>query len=164
MRKMALAFTIFLIAPIGASAQQQKQPQPPIPKEIVINLHWITDSNGCKIWDSKPSPNETVTWTGTCTDGYADGKGKLIWIVNGHPSGTYEGEMKGGHYDGQGTQIWPTGSRYDGEWRNDRAEGHGTYRSAQGDVCTGLWANGCLAGCLHSIGVSECDPTPAPRQ
>jgi len=92
----------------------------------------------------------------------ADGKGKLIWIINGRPSANYEREMKGGHYDGQGTQIWPAGSRYDGEWKNDRAEGRGSYRSAHGDVCTGLWANGCLAGCLHSIGVSEWDPTPAP--
>jgi len=25
----------------------------------------------------------------------ADGKGKLIWIINGRPSANYEGEMKG---------------------------------------------------------------------
>lgn len=111
MWKVLLAPAFLMMSPIEADAQQP----------IKITLHWITDSHGCKVWDSLPSPNESVTWTGPCVDGYADGKGRLSWFVNGRPYGTYEGELKGGHYDGHGMQIWPTGSRYDGEWKEDRA-------------------------------------------
>jgi len=150
MWQTALAFGFFIISSIRADAQQQ----------IQITLHWITDSNGCKVWDSLPSPNESVTWSGMCKDGYADGKGTLTWFVSGRPYGTYDGELKGGHYDGRGTQIWPTGSRYDGEWKADRAHGHGTYRSTQGEICSGVWVDGCFqgGGCTHSVGVSKCPP------
>lgn len=163
MWKLAVMAAILAILPAAAGAQQQPskpQPKDDFSKQIVISLHWITDSHGCKVWDSKPAPNESVTWTGGCTDGYASGKGKLTWFVAGRPSGTYEGEMQGGHYEGQGTQIWSTGSRYDGAWRNDRADGYGTYRSVDGDVCTGIWVNGCMqgGGCRHSIGVPTCPP------
>lgn len=153
MWKRALAFAILAAVPVAAPAQ----------KQITVMLHWISDSNGCKVWDSEPSANESVTWTGPCKDGYADGKGTLTWYVKGKPYGTYEGEMKGGHYDGNGTQVWPTGSRYDGAWKNDRADGPGIYRSVQGEVCDGQWVEGCFqgAGCNHSVGVRDC-PTGIP--
>ena len=67
MLKTALAFAFVIIAPIGADAQ----------KQIEITLHWITDNHGCKVWDSLPSANESVSWSGPCKDGYADGKGTL---------------------------------------------------------------------------------------
>src|SRR5208282_1753919 len=69
MLKTALAFAFVIIAPIGAGAQ----------KQIEITLHWITDSHGCKVWDSLPSANESVSWSGPCKDGYADGEGTLAW-------------------------------------------------------------------------------------
>lgn len=150
MRKTIVILTLLLIAPLGAGAAQL----------IHINLHWITDSHGCKVWDSLPSPNESVTWSGPCVDGFASGKGKLSWFINGRLHGTYDGELKEGHYDGRGVQIWPTGARYDGEWKSDRADGQGTYRSASGEVCSGMWANGCFQGkgCSHSVGTSVCPP------
>ena len=118
MRRIALTLFLFVAAPIRADAQ----------KQIEIMLHWITDSHGCKVWDSLPSANESVSWSGPCVDGYAEGKGTLSWFISGQPYGTYEGELKGGHYDGEGTQIWRTGARYTGKWKADRAHGYGTYR------------------------------------
>jgi hypothetical protein len=130
----------------------------PEQKQIQVTLHWITDSNGCKVWDSRPAPNESVTWSGPCLDGYADGKGTLVWFVNGSPHATYNGEMKAGHYDGHGVQTWPNGARYDGDWRNDRAHGQGSYRGANGQTCTGNWVDGCFKSgqCLHAVGAAEC--------
>lgn len=154
MRKAALALAcLFLLAAAAAPAGAQNQ--------IEITLHWITDSHGCKVWDSQPSAHESVTWSGSCVDGYAEGKGTLAWFIAGKPYGTYEGELKGGHYDGEGTQIWPSGARYDGDWKDDRANGHGIYRNPLGEVCSGKWLNGCFqdGGCNHSVGTAKC-PMP----
>jgi hypothetical protein len=150
MWKAALALAFLIVTPIGANAQ----------KQIEIMLHWITDTHGCKVWDSLPSANESVSWSGPCKDGYAEGKGTLAWFINGKAYGSYEGELRGGHYDGEGTQIWPSGARYDGGWKDDRADGHGTYRNLQGEICSGVWVNGCFHGgsCNHSVGISKCPP------
>jgi len=152
MRRSALAFFFLVILLDQATAQQQN----PQPGEIIINLHWITDSNGCKVWNSNPTGNESVTWSGPCSDGYADGSGTLTWFANGAVHSTYTGEMHSGHYHGRGTQVWPTGARYEGEWKNDRADGPGIYWPSQGAGCSGIWVDGCLVGCPISIGTRTC--------
>ncbi len=147
MWKTALGVVLLVVSLSGASAQTR----------IEVNLHWITDSNGCKIWDTLPSGNERVTWSGGCKDGYAEGKGTLTWYVNGRRHGLYEGELQGGHYAGRGTQVWSTGARYEGEWQEDRAEGQGTYRAADGEICSGVWRDGCFQGkCGWTVGNPQC--------
>ena len=147
MSKAALGAVFFIIWSNGVQAQQR----------IEINLHWITDSNGCKVWDSLPSANETVTWSGPCKDGFAEGSGTLVWFVDGRQHGIYEGEMHGGHSAGRGTQTWSTGARYEGKWQDDRADGQGTYRAADGEVCAGTWRNGCFQGaCGWTVGNPQC--------
>jgi hypothetical protein len=44
---------------------------------------WIADANGCRVWDPNPKPNETVTWTGPCVDGFAEGQGIVQWFQDG---------------------------------------------------------------------------------
>lgn len=105
---------------------------------------WIADEHGCRVWDSTPTPNETVTWTGPCKNGLAHGKGQLTWYSKGSPYETYTGQLTDGHYTGYGTQIWKSGDRYDGNYLNDRPHGQGTYRSAAGEVFSGVWTNGCF--------------------
>ena len=127
---VGIAF-LFLL-PLAAAGQQR----------IEVNLHWITDVNGCKIWDSRPSPGETVSWSGACEGGYAEGKGILIWYERGELHSTYEGELRGGHYEGRGTQVWPTGDRYEGEWKTCLKHGQGTDIFANGDTFTGSYKGG----------------------
>jgi len=105
---------------------------------------WIVDAGGCKIWDSTPQPNESVTWTGPCKNGHANGKGVLVWYVNGRPYETYDGELTMGHYYGCGKQVWSSGSSYEGCYQNDRAHGQGTFRGTNGQVYSGNWVNGCF--------------------
>jgi len=38
---------------------------------------WIADSHGCKVANTFPRPGETITWSGSCSNGYADGDGVL---------------------------------------------------------------------------------------
>ena len=56
------------------------------PKDKPATPDWITTTNKpCKVWNPNPEPNESVTWTGPCKDGYANGKGILFWTENGKP-------------------------------------------------------------------------------
>lgn len=34
---------------------------------------------GCYVWNPYPKPDETVTWTGACADGLAEGTGTQTW-------------------------------------------------------------------------------------
>jgi hypothetical protein len=147
MRKTLAGTAVLFLLPVAAAGQHR----------IEVNLHWITDTAGCKIWDSRPMPGETVSWSGACRGGYAEGKGILIWYVRGQLHSTYEGELSGGHYEGRGTQVWSSGARYEGDWQSDRAHGKGTYRAATGEVCSGAWVDGCFQGdCSYTVGTASC--------
>jgi hypothetical protein len=81
---------------------------------------WITATNQpCKIWNPEPQPNESVTWSGECKDGYATGEGMLRWTLNGKPDVEFTGRYADGKRNGHGVIITPDGRRMEGEWRND---------------------------------------------
>ena len=81
---------------------------------------WITTSNKpCKVWNPTPQPNESVTWSGVCKDGFATGKGILFWTENGKPDVEYDGEYVNGKRNGHGVMIFPDGKRVEGYWVND---------------------------------------------
>ncbi len=41
---------------------------------------WITDAKTkCKVWDEDPRTNYSVFWSGECLNGYASGKGILVF-------------------------------------------------------------------------------------
>lgn len=49
--------------------------------------NWTREtSRGCLIWNPKPQPQETVTWSGRCRDGTAHGPGVARWTKAGRPS------------------------------------------------------------------------------
>ena len=81
---------------------------------------WITATNQpCKIWNPHPEPNEAVTWSGECKDGYASGQGVLRWTVNGKLDVEFEGRYNNGKRNGHGVLITPDGKRMEGNWVND---------------------------------------------
>jgi hypothetical protein len=131
---------------------------------------WIADSNGCKIWDADPQPNETVTWSGACRDGYADGNGVLQWIVDGKPGSRHEGAFVAGKATGKGVHTyplgikiegefvdgallgrvamtWPDGSRYEGDYvRGGGLTGRGVLTRANGERYEGDFVKGKWSG------------------
>jgi len=112
MKRKALMTTavILLAATAQAIAQADKQAAP----------DWITASNQpCKIWNPQPQPNESVTWSGGCKDGFATGQGVLRWTENGKPDVQYEGVYANGKRNGHGVLITPDGKRIEGVWVND---------------------------------------------
>ena len=81
---------------------------------------WITAANQpCKIWNPAPEPDESVTWSGPCTDGFASGQGVLRWTVNGKLDAVFEGSYANGKRNGHGVLMTADGNRVEGEWRND---------------------------------------------
>lgn len=70
-----------------------------------INTKWVPDQKECLVWNPVPQPNEKVTWTGQCNNGYADGKGTLKYISEKIVQ-SYVGQMKEGKKHGQGTYRW----------------------------------------------------------
>ena len=128
-----------------ADAQQQKPLEP----------DWITDKNGCRVWNGNPQPNETITWSGACLNGVASGLGVLQSYLNGKPRDRYEGELRDGRNNGHGVYVWANGDRYDGEWKDGQSYGHGVFVAANGNRYEGesrdghmnghgvyVWANG----------------------
>src|SRR5665213_2190996 len=84
---------------------------------------WITATNKpCKVWNPEPQPNESVTWSGPCKDGFASGKGILRWTEDGKPDAEFDGQYASGKRNGSGVMITPEGQRIEGEWADDEPE------------------------------------------
>jgi len=128
---------------------------------------WLADAkSGCQVWDPNPQLDETVTWSGACTNGHADGFGTAQWFKGSVRIETNQGQWRDGRQSGKGAQIWPTGRfdgeiadglpngegiltlqklRYEGQFRDGRPNGIGTL-TVGNDTVQGTWKDGCLQG------------------
>ena len=133
------------------------------------DVQCIADNNGCKVANPFPQPDESITWTGPCKDGLADGEGVLTFFLSGREHSRYQGTLKegwaqgrgmlqhpdGSRYDGEwansmengtGRREWPDGSWYEGGWRNGRPHGQGQFRRPDGKIFIGEWVDGVYEG------------------
>jgi len=136
---------------------------------------WIADAkSGCRVWDPNPQLEESVTWSGACANGRAEGHGVVQWSKRDFPYETDQGEWHDGRQVNNGKQSWTTG-RYDGELANGEPNGHGVLTvqklryegefhggkpngfgtlTAGNEIVRGTWKDGCLLGRRKaSIGV-----------
>jgi hypothetical protein len=103
---------------------------------------WIADAHtGCRVWDANPQPNESITWTGACRHGLAQGRGVLRWFQNGKPAALARGSWRDGKMNGHGMITLAGGERFDGQWRNNLRNGRGVYIYANGDRYVGAYRN-----------------------
>src|SRR5258708_4301965 len=107
---------------------------------------WIEDSKGCKVWNPQPRPNEAITWSGPCNDGYAHGEGTLQWFIEGKPNGTFTGRFENGKQNGRGTSQSGAGTNYDGEYLNGRMHGSGVLTTDKGLRYEGNFVEGKFGG------------------
>lgn len=97
-----------------------------------------TDSN-CKVHNPEPQPNESVTWSGDCVDGYAHGYGKMQWHIHSELQGSYVGDYYQGKMHGKGTIKYANGAEYVGDWKDGKRHGKGTMKYTDGVEYTGDW-------------------------
>ena len=108
---------------------------------------WIADKqNGCKVWNEQPAPGESITWTGGCEGGKANGKGILQLYKNNKKESKNEGEFKDGKMNGHGTKTFPDGTIYKGEFKEGNRNGHGTVNFPDGTIYEGEFKEGELNG------------------
>ena len=96
---------------------------------------------GCYVWDSSLVLGQTVTWTGECTGGLAQGTGTLTWASDGNQQ-TSTGRLQ----DGQGTGNWvirfENGDVYEGPFVDGQLNGHWVLRWASGTIGEGPIVDG----------------------
>ena len=113
-----------------------------------VDGQWVNIKNqdDCKVWNRSPKKNETVSWTGPCVAGKANGNGTLTWNnqVEGKLRGQkYEGQLRRGIISGHGVWTWANGTRYEG---NGKTQGSGVFISASGSKYVGEFKNGMRHG------------------
>ncbi|MFL6660366.1 MAG: hypothetical protein ACJ8GW_19925 [Massilia sp.] len=123
----------------------------------------------CKIINPHPVAGETVTWSGACKDGYAEGEGTLEWLAKGVARTHFEGTLVRGRYQGQaylrvadryqfdgsfvdgerhgkGTELQIDLTRYEGNWKHGQFDGEGSATFANGGSYVGQWKDGKVHG------------------
>ena len=65
---------------------------------------WMEVANrpGCYVWNPNPQPEETVTWTGGCSGGFAEGSGSLAWAFGGTEQVATGGRLQAAGWTGPG--------------------------------------------------------------
>jgi len=107
-------------------------------------------------------PGDTVSWTGTCVDGFAEGLGTATFAHEGQtqsftanfvhgviPDGhvitrwgqgwSYDGETIGGRFNGPGILTTDRSDRFDGFWNDGKMTGFGVLLRANGERYAGDW-------------------------
>ena len=78
---------------------------------------FITDhKSGCNVWDAYYSPEDSISWAGSCKDKMANGTGTLIWFDHGKEVARYEGIMQRGNPNGIGKYQFAGGGKMEGNF------------------------------------------------
>lgn len=121
LKNTLLFFLIFLVAGLLCANGRTKTAK---------DSTWVVTSSGCKVYRAKPEKNETITWSGPCTNGYASGEGTLVRTQNGKPIEQYTGTLKKGIAHGKGKlEKYLTKEILEGQFINGELEGRGKYIS-----------------------------------
>lgn len=93
---------------------------------------WQADpTTNCLIWNSHPRPDDVFSWSGSCVDGFAEGRGISKWSHTGKDGRrieyVFDVTMRHGRIVGSGTVYYPDGSIYEGELDDGLPHGRGSY-------------------------------------
>jgi len=141
-------------------------------KNAEFDSKWISNAKGdCKYFSNAPVINQTMSWSGSCQNGVANGFGRLQTFSAGKPiaifdgnvlNGKFQGVVRGfnlmtedrfiadyldGKVTGKGAIYYASGlkagMKYLGEFVDGYFEGYGIFYRADGQVAkSGLWKRG----------------------
>ena len=96
---------------------------------------------GCYVWNPNPQPDETATWTGECSAGFAQGPGTLTW---NHPEGSQEHEASRRFGQPHGPSVVRDSEGWADEGSHRFGKRHGAWveRTAAGAVLEGPYVDG----------------------
>ena len=100
---------------------------------------------GCYVWNPGLALGATVTWTGDCVGGFAQGMGTLTWVWDGNRQ-TATGRLQNGRRNGHWVFRYPNGDVQEGPMADDVRNGHWILRYADGNVWEGPNVNGARNG------------------
>lgn len=113
-------------------------PAEPGPADPSGNGRWVKDSSsGCEVWSPIPLPDESVSWSGRCADGRANGTGQVTWFSDGHVQETDEGTLHNGAENGIIRTTDKDGNYYESNEIDGIVNGSMKTRSALGNTCEG---------------------------
>jgi len=76
---------------------------------------WTVDTKtGCKVYNPEPKQNESISWSGACKDGFADGEGTLIWYADGKETVRVIAPFVNGRANGKGKYVLANGGGEEG--------------------------------------------------
>ena len=70
----------------------------------------IANHPGCFLWNPAPREDVTATWTGGCSNGLAQGEGRIDWFQNGVLLETAEVRHQDGRGEGSVIVLYPSGA------------------------------------------------------
>ena len=126
----------------------------------------LDNQSGCYLWNPNLQENETVTWSGACASGLAEGFGDIVWIEgnNREISTKSTGQLQQGKHhgywvlhddaDGVDEGFYVDGKRhgqwilrvldavFEGPYVDGKRHGQWVFRWATGDLEEGLMVDG----------------------
>ena len=99
----------------------------------------------CYVWDDYHQTDQTMTWTGECSDGLAHGEGTLTWVIgNGKDVGT--GRLQDGKRHGDWVERFADGTVQEGPYVDGKMHGRWVLRGADGSIGEGPVVDGKMHG------------------
>ena len=94
-------------------------------------------------WDDFFGTRETVTWTGECAGGLAQGTGTFAWARDGGENiAELTGLLQDGKRHGPWVERFASGDVYEGSYVDGKQHGHWIWRFASGDFAEGPYVDG----------------------
>ena len=103
----------------------------------------LTGQRGCYVWNNFLITDQTVTWTGGCSAGRAQGEGrlKLVW-EDGKITFESMGSLTDGKKHGKWFERSADGTEMEGFYVNEKPHGNWVWRYRDGTVGGGSWVDG----------------------
>ena len=103
----------------------------------------VVDRPGCYLWNPAPEENVTVTWSGGCSSGLAQGDGRVNWFQNAELIQIEETGLQDGRRNGSYVARLPDGAlQQEGRYVNGERQGTWTHVFDNGDRGVGPYVNG----------------------
>ena len=119
------------------------QPEPRCAGQPAGTSCWmeISGRTGCFVWNPNLRLGASVTWTGECAGGLAQGTGTVTWAWDGNEQ-VATGRLQGGNLNGHWNIRFESGSVQQGPFVDGERHGHWVIRLPSGNVEEGSFMDG----------------------